>query len=213
MSKENILRVHLKPIEHNDLKPNVAELTELLSEKDFWPLIDASSDNLPVGSVVVFYNCKNNTFFFGVIYEHTHYGFSYIPFGELNNFNPDGPDDMENLSRKHEFKDLLYKVLMQLPVVSGELQLEHIPKAVAESGFRPLDKATSEDLPEGCLAFLYVNSGAVFPVIVRELSNQWIDDRRFLYWSQSPISVGDWRDGVIMDRLKKFKNYSYLVVS
>ena len=209
MSKKNILRVHIPPIGSNDFAPNIAELTELLPASGFRPLTDATPDTLPVGAIAVIYNCNNHTLFSVMICGHFHGGFSYIPFEQLNDIDP----DVDHMSRKFQFKNRLYKVITHLPVVNGKPLSEMLPTAMEEAGFRSLAESSSEDLPEGCVAFLYsANSGLLTPVVVSELSKKFEGDYRFLYWHQSHIRPDNWHRAVIMDSLKPFKNYSYRVV-
>lgn len=211
--KENVLSVHLKHIEANDVVPNVAELNEVLPMKGFRPLTEASPTTLPVGSVVAIYNLQKHTMLFGVVWEHTYAGFNYLPGGELKNITPND-EDLEHMRKKYDYESRLYKVITHLPVVDGKPQLELFLNAIEEAGFRSLNEASPEDLPAGCLAFLYdANSYSLAPVIVRVLSMQFEGDHRFLYWYQSAITAGTWHSGVIMDKLNSFKNYSYLVVS
>lgn len=204
---ENILRIHFNGTEPNDFEPNVVELTEILPQVGFRPLADATKDSLPVGSVVLIYNCRNHTLSPIVVCEHHYEGFSYIHFSDLNYADP----DIENMFKNYHFNDHLYKVFMQVAVIDTKPQPDLSPKLIAETGFRPLDEATPEDLPTGAVVLLYsAHSGQLIPLIVRVLS---MSNKRFLYWDQSPIVVGDWHPQVIMDELKSFRNYSYLVIS
>jgi len=205
--KENILRLHFNDVEPKDFELNVDELDEILPQVGFRPLTEVTPDTLPVGSVLLIYNFRNHTMSPVVICEYHHLGFSYIDFSDLNDVEPNRYD----LYQKCGFKDLLYKVFIQLTVIDTNVQANLLPKVIEEAGFKPLDEATPEDLPSGAVVLLYAaKSGLLTPLIVRVLS---MSNKRFLYWRQSPIVAGDWDTAVIMDDLKSFKNYSYLVIS
>jgi len=198
--KKNILRIHF-----NGDVPNIAEMTEVLSNAGFRPLTDATPDTLPSGSVVVIYNSRNHALSpLYVVEQHLRGGFSYMLFNELNSY-----PDMEYMDTNHDFSGKFYKLLFQLPVVDSQPQLEYLNNAIEKAGFRSLDTATPDDLPMGSIALLYTDCGILTPVITRTLS---MSNKRFLYLHQG-MAAGHWHSSVIMDHLKPFKNYSYLVIS
>jgi len=198
MCKET-LRIHF-----SNGEPNIAEMFEILLKKGFRKMTDATPENLPSGSVALIYNAENHTIVPILVTEHIDFGMSYMVFYQLDN-----DPDVEFMSRRHYSNKLFYKKLTQIPVIDSNPQLEFLPQAIAETGFVSLNDATPANLPEGCIALIYTDRYILTPVIVRVLS---MENRRFLYLHQG-IVAGDWHSAVIMDHLKPFKNYSYLVIS
>lgn len=186
-------------------EPNIAEMTEVLSNTGFRPLSTATVDDLPIGAVVLLYNRKNHALLPIVICQHYFRGFSYMLFEELNN-----DPDICNLDCVRDFDNFMYKVIFQLPNAEPNPGKEILSKAFTDLGFKPLSEATPDDLPQGGIALVTLNNSTLCPVIVRVLS---LENRRFLYISQNHITAGNWHPNVIMDEFKPFKNYSYLVVS
>ena len=205
MSK-NYVRVPLIGTEPENFEPNVAELNHLLPQVGFRPLTDATQETMPVGSVVVIYNCNNHTLFPGVVIsDYTLLGFNYTTLPEIEKTVPES----FHLSKKYDFQDKLYKVILNLDA-EDFAQKGSVKNALQGIGFSSLEKATSEDLPEGSLVLLSTDTGRLAPVITRTLS---MKNKRFLFWSQSPIVAGDWHPNVIMDHLTPFENTYYWVVS
>lgn len=186
-------------------EPNIAEMTDVLSNTGFRPLTDATVETLPIGAVVLLYNSQNHALLPIVICQHYFRGFSYMLFEELNN-----DPDICTLDYVRDFDNFMYKVIFQLPSAEPNPGKEIISKAFADLGFKPLSEATPDDLPQGGIAVITHNDNTLCPVIVRVLS---MDNRRFLYISQNHIVAGNWHSNVIMDELNPFKNFSYLVIS
>lgn len=206
MSK-NIVRVPLNGTKVQDFEPNVVKLAEILPKFGFRWLTDATPETLPVGSVVVIYDCQNQTMLSAVVvHDYTQLGFHVISFEDLNSENP----EVLHFNQKYDFEGKLYKVIMNLPVEGTSLQPGVFPKAFECMDFKPLGKATPQDLPEGSLVLLCTKAGSVSPAVVRCLS---MHNKRFLYWAQSPHVAGDWHPHVIMDELDSFGNYYYMVIS
>ena len=195
----------IKKILKIQLEPNIADMTEVLLKNDFRPLSDATPDDLPTGSVLLIYNSTKHTMSTIVVCEHTLLGFTYMFFNALN----DAPD-IEHMNRRYHFKNWHYKVLTTLPEVTPNPDTKLLLKLFAEVGFKPLNEATPEDLPQGCIALVSDNSCRVTPVIVRVLS---MSNRRFLYLRQSAQVAGDWESDVIMDHQNPLRNFSYFVIS
>jgi len=186
-------------------EPNIAEMAEILSNSGFRSLSNATVDNLPIGAVVLLYNSHNHALLPIVICQHYFRGFSYMLFEDLNN-----DPDIYNLDCIRDFEKFMYKVIFQLPGADPNPTKEFLNKAFADLGFKPLNEATPENLPQGCIALITRNNSTLCPVIVRTLS---MENRRFLYIGQNHITVGNWHSNVIMDHLNPFKNFSYLVIS
>ena len=104
-----------------------------------------------------------------------------------------------------------YKLLFTVPVTDSSLQLDTIPQLFEKVGFKPLNKATSEDLPQGCVALLYnIKEDTLTPVISRVLS---MENHRFLHLKQSHID-GHWESRVIMEGITlPLENYLFKVIS
>ena len=186
-------------------EPNIAEMTDVLSNSGFRPLTGATVENLPIGAVVLLYNSKNHALLPIVICQHYFRGFSYMLFEDMNN-----DPDIYNLDSVRDFEKFMYRVIFQLPEANLNPGKEIISRAFADLGFKSLKEATPDNLPQGCIALITHNDITLCPVIVRVLS---VENRRFLYIAQSPIVVGSWHSNVILDELNPFKNFSYLVIS
>ena len=186
-------------------EPNIAEMTNILSNSGFRPLSTATVDSLPIGAVVLLYNSQNHALLPIVIEQHYFRGFSYMLFEELDN-----DPAVHNMDYIRDFDNFMYKVVFQLPGAEPNPGKEIISKAFDSLGFKPLGEATPADLPQGCIALIAHNDSTLCPVVVRVLS---MVNRRLLYISQNHITAGNWHSNVIMDELKPFKNFSYLVIS
>lgn len=206
--KKEFLRIHFEESDPKNYKLSLDELTGIISQAGFRPLTEATPDTLPIGSVVAMYHDRNHTFFFGVVCEYYLDGsFGYIDFSHLASAD----EEISQMSKKYDFRDRRYRIYMQVTMVGNKPQEIILEEKIKAAGFRSLSEATPEDLPDGAVVFLYSHvSKSLSTVIVRTLS---ISNKRFLYWVQCPIVVGDWHPYVIMDELNSFKNYSYLVVS
>ena len=68
--KTKKLSVPLVGIGLENLRPNVAELTEPLVERGFRSLANSTPSDLPVGSLALLYNSKNGTMNFILIQKH-----------------------------------------------------------------------------------------------------------------------------------------------
>ena len=197
---EKIPRIHF---DYDD--PRIEEMTNLISSAGFRPLTSATPVSLPVGAVVLIYNSTNHMLFPIVVYQHHFKGFSYMLFDHL-----DKMPCVCNMDSTHDFEKHMYKVICTLPKESCCPNEENFKRVFSEMGFKSLDEASSEDLPQGCIALVSYNGNTIWPVIVRTLSTI---NRRLLYFDQSAIVAGDWYPSVIMDELKTFGNYSYWVLS
>lgn len=197
MSNKNILTIQFEP--------NIAEMTDIFLKKNFRPLSDSTPADLPPGAVLLIYNSTKHTISSIVVCEHNYRGFSYMFFNALNH-----DPDIEHMDKKYHFKNWYYKVLMHLPEVTPNPGEELLRKLFAEVGFKNLNEATPEDLPQGCIALISDSSCRFTPVIVRVLS---MSNRRLLYLRQSAQVSGDWESDVVMDHRNPLSNFSYLVIS
>ena len=66
----NKIRIPLKGTNITDLIPDVSRMTELLLEKGFRALTKESSQELPVGSLVLIHSAKNQSISFALIQKH-----------------------------------------------------------------------------------------------------------------------------------------------
>ena len=200
MSNKNILTIQF---EHNE--PNIADMTDILLNKGFRTLSDSTPADLPEGAILLIYNCNKHTMFSIVVNEHNLRGFSYMFFNALN-----ADPDIVQMNKDYHLNNLYYKVLMTLPEATANPDEEILRKLFKEVGFKNLNEATSEDLPQGCIALISDSSCRITPVIVRVLS---MSNRRLLYLRQSAQVAGEWESDVIMDHRNPLRNFSYLVIS
>ena len=208
--KTKKLSVPLVGIGLENLRPNVAELTEPLVERGFRSLANSTPSDLPVGSLALLYNSKSGTMNFILIQKHViwnnqYIGINFLPHGKLMTNNPE--KDSKYLS---DFKFLYFKVIAHVEIINSIPQVEQLPNVLKEVGFEPLADATSEKLPTGSLVFLY-KAGSISPIIVRKWSDRFDNDHRLLFWRQSHITTGNWDEAVLMEHLTPFENYSYCV--
>lgn len=199
MSNKNILTIQFTP------EPNITEMTEVLLKKGFRKLSDSTPADLPPGAVLLIYNSIKHTITSIVVCEHDYQGFNYMFFNALNH-----DPDIEYMNKAYDFKNWYYKVLMNLPEVTPTPDEELLRKLFAEVGFKNLDEATPEDLPQGCIALISESRCRFTSVIVRVLS---MSNKRLLYLRQSAQVAGEWESDVIMDHRNPLRNFSYLVIS
>lgn len=195
--------------ELENLKPDVSKLTDILLEKGFRPLTKESSQELPIGSLILIHDGKNSTISFVLIQQHVFWNNEYLGF--RHSFKLQTPDSINATKTFCDFKQKFFKVIGQVSVIDGTAQVQDLPDVLKGIGFKPLAEATPEDLSTGDLVFLYTKNGSITPIIIRVLSHQFPGDHRLLFWKQSSIVAGDWEDAVIMEHLTPFEKYEYFV--
>ena len=197
-----------KQILRVSFEPRIEDMGKILPQAGFRPLVDATPEDLPAGSVVVVYNRLSNSMYTIVIFEHYRDDcFSYMNFNRIDEYEA---ECSFSYNRRADFSDSLYKVIFHLPVVASKPKVELLPHIIKESGFKSLDEASTEDLPDGCVAMLYyVKNGNLFPLVVRTLS---LENRRLLYLRER-IVAGNWESKVLMNHLNPFTDYLYKVIS
>jgi len=196
-------------ITFNGFEPNINELSEIITARaGYRPLHTATPSDFTVGTVVEMFDTEKHYFFTAVIISVNEKTFSYTNSGNLDD---DNLYVEQFYSNSHSNKNLVFRILLRLPVKHGKIQSKKMLSDVGiAAGFKPLSSATPSDLSEGSVAVLYnCNNHSFRTVIVRTLS---MENKRFLYLRQS-IVVGDWESDVLMDHLDSWDNYRYLVIS
>ena len=193
------------------LNPDVSKLTELLLAKGFRPLTKESSQKLPIGSLVLIHSGNTNSLSFALVQKHLYWNNAYLGFNYVPNSRLQPPCSTDMARTFDNFNQKFYLVLGQVNVIDGIPQVDKLPELLKEIGFKPLAEAVPEDVSSGDMVFLYENTGRLTPIIIRELSHQFANDHRLLFWKQSPIVIGEWQSDVLMEHLTPFKNYEYFV--
>ena len=192
-----------------NLKPDVSKLTDLLLEKGFRPLTKESSQELPIGSLVLIHDGKNPRLYFYLVQKHVFWNNEYLGFN--HSFKLQTPASIQATKTFCDFNQQFFKVIAQVNVIDGIPQANELPDVLKGIGFKPLAEATPEDISTGNLVFLYEKNGSITPIIIRVLSHQFADDHRLLFWKQGYIVAGNWEEAVIMEHLTPFEKYEYFV--